>query len=155
MDRNHLLDSPFHRVLHLFRLWHRALPARQAQRAFREARETRAAGSRPGSARSDPFHHRLQRSGHRRRKDGELPRTGLSRGETAHRVGDGWQRRRHERASAHPLGRESHRLLPTRTAGKNRRHEPGDETGGYPYRRVHRRQHDGEPAGGPRNRARL
>lgn len=55
MDRNHLLDSPFHRVLHLFRLWHRALPARQAQRAFREARETRAAGSRPGSARSDPF----------------------------------------------------------------------------------------------------
>lgn len=54
-----------------------------------------------------------------------------------------------------PLGRESHRLLPTRTAGKNRRHEPGDETGGYPYRRVHRRQHDGEPAGGPRNRARL
>lgn len=90
------LDSPFHRVLHLFRLWHRALPARQAQRAFREARETRAAGSRPGSARSDPFHHRLQRSGHRRRKDGELPRTGLSRGETAHRVGDGWQRRRHD-----------------------------------------------------------
>lgn len=51
-----------------FRLGHRALPARQAQRTFREPVRRVLRQQTLGSPEVTLFHHRLQRRGHRRRK---------------------------------------------------------------------------------------